>query len=138
MGIMGRPELAEGDRFLNRASRIENASEVNTVIAQWTANVGKNEIYSLVAPSGCPVGLYADSQDLRNSPQLQARQFFQEVDHPQAGQLTYPVRPYQFTGLPQSAPDAPPLLGQHNQEVFCGDLGLTLGELSELKTKGVI
>ena len=138
VGIMGRPELAEDNRFLNRASRIENANEVNAIIAQWTANVGKDEIYSLVAPSGCPVGLYADSQDLRNSPQLQSRQFFQEVDHPQAGQLTYPVRPYRFSRLPENAPNPAPLLGQHNQDVFCGDLGLTSGELAELKSEGVI
>ena len=138
VGIMGRPELAEDERFLNRASRIKNANEVNTVIAQWTANLGKDEIYSLVAPSGCPVGLYADSQDLRNSPQLQSRKFFEEVDHPQAGQLTYPVRPYRFSSLPKGAPNAAPLLGQHNQEVFCGDLELTPGEFAELKIAGVI
>ena len=96
VGIMCRPELAVYARFLDLASLIENANEVNAVIAQWSTNVGKDEIYSLVAPTGCPVGLHADSQDLRNSPKLQSRRFFQEIDHSQAWQLTYAVRPYRF------------------------------------------
>lgn len=138
VGIMGNPELAEDERFSARASRIENAGEVNAAISRWTQTLGKDEIYSLVAPSGCPVGLYADSQDLHKSPQLQARKFFREVDHPLAGQLSYPVRPYQFSGLPEEATIAAPLLGQHNNEIFCGQLGLPPAELAELKRAGVV
>ncbi len=136
--IMRLPELADDERFMNRASRIENAVEVNAVISRWAETLGKDEIYSLVAPSGCPVGLYADAQDLLRSPQLQARQFFRDVDHPQAGQLAYPVRPYHFSGLGDDPPEPAPLLGQHNEEIFCGELGLAPNELAGLRRAGVV
>lgn len=136
--IMGQPELADDERFINRASRIQNAVELNKQISQWVKPLGKDEIYSVVAPSGCPVGLYADSQDLHNSPQLKSRQFFQDVDHPQAGQLAYPVRPYRFSGLPEGAPKAAPLLGQHNEEILCGELGLPPSKLAGLRRAGVV
>jgi len=136
--IMGQPQLADDERFLNRSARIQNAGELNRLISQWAETLGKDEIYSLVAPSGCPVGLYADSQDMHKSPQLKARRFFQDVDHPQAGQLTYPVRPYQFSSLGEDGTKPAPLLGQHNEEIFCGELGLPLSELAGLRRAGVV
>ena len=136
--IMGQPKLAEDERFLNRTARIQNAGELNRIISQWTETLGKDEIYSSVAPSGCPVGLYADSQDVHNSPQLQARRFFQKVDHPKAGELVYPVRPYRFSGLGEDGPKPAPLLGQHNEEVFCRELGLPPSELAGLRRAGVV
>ena len=136
--IMGQPELADDERFINRTARIQNAGELNRIISQWAKTLGKDEIYSVVAPSGCPVGLYADSQDMHKSPQLKARRFFQDVDHPQAGQLTYPVRPYQFSGLGEDGPKPAPLLGQHNEEIFCGELGLPPSDLAGLQRAGVV
>ena len=136
--IMDQPELADDARFLSRTARIQNAGELNRIISQWAETLGKDEIYSLVAPSGCPVGLYADSQDMHKSPQLKARRFFQDVDHPQAGQLTYPVRPYRFSGLGEDGPKPAPLLGQHNEEIFCGELGLPPSDLADLQRAGVV
>lgn len=136
--IMGQPALADDERFFTRAARIENASEVNKKISQWTATLGKDEIYSQVAPSGCPAALFAEAQDVHSSPQLQARQFFRSVDHPQAGPLAHPVRPYRFSGLTEDAPEPAPLLGQHNEEILCGELGLPPSELASLCKGGVV
>jgi CoA:oxalate CoA-transferase len=136
--IMSQPEMADDERFLNRAARIQNAGEVNSMISRWTETLGKDEIYSQVAPSGCPVGLYADSRDLHRSPQLQARRFFRAVVHPQAGELSYPIRPYRFSGMAEETPQPAPLLGQHNEEIFCGELGLLPLELANLQKAGVV
>ena len=138
VAIMGQPELSGEQRFCTRAARIQHSAEVNRLIREWTTGLTKQEIYDLVAPSGCPAAVYATSEDLYASVQLQARQFFHQVDHPTMGQLTMPVRPYKLsTGAEETAGPAP-LLGQHNEQVFCGELGLSREQLSGLRDRGVI
>ncbi len=72
-----------------------------------------------------------------NSPHLKARGFFVDVDHPQAGLLTYPGAPYKMSDTPWAAGRAP-LLGEHNQDVYIGRLGYTPAGLVELSRAGVI
>jgi len=136
--IMGQPGLAEDRRFITRTDRIEHGDEVNLLIAQWASGLTKEKIYYQVAPSGCPAAFFATTEDLYNSAQLEAREFFREISHPQAGRLKYPTRPYRLSndGCKESLPA--PLLGQHNEEVYCGDLGLSPHELAGLRLGGVI
>lgn len=140
--IMGQPDLAEAEQFRTRTARIQNAAEVNRIISQWTASRTKEEIYNLVAPSGCPAALYATPEDLYRSPQLQSRQFFRQVDHPKAGTLAFPVRPYTTSNVSGDAATdqirPAPLLGQHNEEIFCGRLGLCPEQLSDLRKGGAV
>ena len=86
--------------------------------------------------------LYATPEDLYRSPQLHSRQFFQEIDHPKAGTLAFPVRPYTTSNGSGDAPtgqtEPAPLLGQHNEEIFCGRLGLRPEQLSNLRRGGAV
>ncbi|MDP6549431.1 MAG: CoA transferase [Dehalococcoidia bacterium] len=136
--VMGRPELAEQKRFLTRGDRIEHGAEANQIIREWTATLNKDEIYHRLASKSCPASPFATSEDVFNSPQLASRGFFAEVDHPKAGTLRYPSQPYQFSSCPRPADSPAPLLGQHNEEILCGELGLTGKELTALRRGGVI
>ena len=83
------------------------------------------------APAGLTV------QDLLEAPQLRARGFFQEIDHPAAGRQTYPGPPFRPEAMPWQAARAP-LLGEHNEEVYCEELELSRKELVILRASGVI
>jgi crotonobetainyl-CoA:carnitine CoA-transferase CaiB-like acyl-CoA transferase len=76
-------------------------------------------------------------QDLLEAPQLRARGFFDEIDHPAAGRLVYPGPPFRPEVMPWEAARAP-LLGEHNEEIYCGDLELSRKELVILRASGVI
>jgi crotonobetainyl-CoA:carnitine CoA-transferase CaiB-like acyl-CoA transferase len=76
-------------------------------------------------------------QDLLEAPQLRARGFFQEIDHPAAGRQTYPGPPFRPETMPWQAARAP-LLGEHNDQVYCGELELSREELVILRASGVI
>jgi len=76
-------------------------------------------------------------QDLLEAPQLQARGFFQEIEHPAAGRLIYPGPPFRTDAMPWQTARAP-LLGEHNEEVYCGELELRRDELVILRASGVI
>ena len=83
-------------------------------------------------------------EDILAHPQLEARGYFQELEHPELGiTATYPGlfikdndrdREGQRLGIRRR----PPLIGEHNQEIYQGDLGLSGRELAELRAGGVI
>ena len=136
--IMERPELADDERFCTPSARIQHGAELNQVISQWAAGFTKKEIHNLVAASGCPAALFATSEDIFRSDQLHARQFFSQVDHPKAGKLSYAGRPYKLVNLSLDETLPAPLLGQHNEEIFCDQLGLGRDQLAGLQSKRVV
>ncbi|MEE9285003.1 MAG: CoA transferase [Dehalococcoidia bacterium] len=135
---MGRPELADDPRFAQRAARIRNGEALNAVLAEWTRQHTTVEVYEAARGVGCPVAPFANAREIAESPQLEARGYFVEIDHPEAGRWPYPSAPYRFSKTPWSARRPAPLLGQHNQEVLGGRLGFTGEELSLLRANGVI
>ena len=136
--VMGRPDLAESEIFRARAARIEHGDEVNAIVAGWAATLTKSEIYQRVAPTRCPASPFATPEEVVNSPQMEARRFFLEVHHPKVGTLQHPSQPYRFSVSQDTQRRPAPLLGQHNEEVLCGDLGLEPEELAGLRRGGVV
>ena len=66
------------------------------------------------------------------------RGYFVDIDHPDAGTLTYTGLPFRLSDATLESPTHAPRLGQHNEEVFGGMLGLTTAEVSDLRAQGVI
>jgi crotonobetainyl-CoA:carnitine CoA-transferase CaiB-like acyl-CoA transferase len=74
-----------------------------------------------------------------SSPQLAARQYWQELQHPELGKsFRYPGPFVKFGETPITYRRRPPLIGEHNREVYIDELGMTEKELAELQSKGVI
>jgi crotonobetainyl-CoA:carnitine CoA-transferase CaiB-like acyl-CoA transferase len=80
-----------------------------------------------------------NAKDVVESPQLAVREFFVDVDHPELGDtLKYPGAPYRLSGTPWSIAHRAPLVGEHNQEIYGGGLGLAAEEMGRLKEQRVI
>ncbi len=78
-----------------------------------------------------------DVSDLLHDPQLEASHFWVEADHAGVGRLKYPLGVFDSEDVAPSS-GAAPLLGQDNQSVYCGELGVTAEELTELRAAGII
>jgi formyl-CoA transferase len=76
-------------------------------------------------------------QESLEASQLKAPGFFEEIEHPVAGLLTYPGPPFRADAIPWQ-PARAPLLGEHNEEIYCGELELSRDELVVLRAGGVI
>jgi len=77
--------------------------------------------------------------DILDSPQLAARDFWREIEHPELGvTITYPGPFANASGTPLRLSRRAPLIGEHNAEIYCGELGLSREELVILKQAGVI
>ena len=69
---------------------------------------------------------------------MEARGFFTEIDHEEAGSLRYPTASYKFRGTSWVGQRGAPLLGQHNEVVYCERLGYDKQDLVKLRESGVI
>ena len=135
--LIGRPELADDPRFSTTFARRENREALNEVVSDWVRGQRKEEIYHRLQAMRTIAGYVATVEDLYHNDQFLAREFFREIDHPVVGAVRYP-------GLPFAVGDAPvvegraPLLGEHNEAVYCGDLGFAPDDLVRLRERGVI
>ena len=76
--------------------------------------------------------------DLLDNVHLKARGYFTEIDHPHTGKVVYPGAPFKMAESPWQVRRPAPLLGQHNEEILCGQLGYTREDLVKLRESGVI
>jgi crotonobetainyl-CoA:carnitine CoA-transferase CaiB-like acyl-CoA transferase len=75
---------------------------------------------------------------LQTNPQLQARHYFETPEHPVVGAMPLPSLPFRTTNTDRWLRTPAPTLGQHNELVLCGVLGLSPVEIRELEAVGVI
>jgi crotonobetainyl-CoA:carnitine CoA-transferase CaiB-like acyl-CoA transferase len=138
MKMMGNPEWSEGEKCKDEFTRSEHAGELQPLINEWMLQHTKDEIYHLGQSYGCPSAPVNSTADVFNSPQMKERGFFVDITHSQVGKLSYPSASYKLSETPWQVNCAAPLLGEHNQQIYCGRLDFTKEELAEMKVSGVI
>ena len=95
------------------------------------------EIFHALQGVRIQAGVCNSAEDLLEDPGHEAREFWEEIDHPEAGKLTYPGQPVRMSETGWKAEPAP-MLGEHNEQIYQGELGYSSLELTQLKTNGVI
>lgn len=136
--IMGNPEWAEADIFQEFTSRSANWDALKPLLEDWAKDKSVMEVYHQAQARRVPFAPVSTMGDLLASEHLNARGFFAEIAHPQAGTLKHPSAPYKFSLTPWELRRPAPCLGQHNAEVYCNRLGMSEKEVEELKREGVI
>ena len=136
--IAGHPEWSQDERFFTPAQREKNRQELDALLATWTRNLAAAEVVQLLQEAGIPAGVVQDAADLASDPQLQARDFFTALEHPQLGKITADTYPFQLPDCNPQEWKAAPLLGEDNDYVFHELLGLGTEEISRLEEKGII
>jgi crotonobetainyl-CoA:carnitine CoA-transferase CaiB-like acyl-CoA transferase len=124
-------------KWINSNLRRQNADYINAQVTSFTSRFLKENLAELMQKNGIP-GLPVNSpSDFIKDPHIQAREFFGIVKHPVLGTFAQPGCPFMVDGK-RDAPSPAPLLGQHNREVFCGELSLSTSELAALAAASVI
>ncbi len=118
-------------------NRIEHREEVKQMLSPWVARHAKRDIYRAGQARKLAFGYLATLGEVLESPQHVARGYFQEVEHPVTGRQKYCGPPFRPAQTPWCAGRAP-LLGEHNEEIYGGWLGLPEAETRRLKDEGVI
>jgi crotonobetainyl-CoA:carnitine CoA-transferase CaiB-like acyl-CoA transferase len=136
--IMGSPEWALDERYLEQAGRAEDDEQIMQRMNQWAQQHHKNEMYHRGQAAGCPIGPVWSSQEVFYSAQATARDYFVEIEHPWAGRQFYPSSLFRLSQTPSQVYRPAPLLGQHNEEVYCQRLGYSRQELTRMTQAGII
>jgi benzylsuccinate CoA-transferase BbsE subunit len=127
------------ERFLDDVYRFEHDAEVHTTLQTFFTTKCKADIYTEAQRRRIPLAPVNTPRDLAESPQLQARDFFVDVAHPALNAtITYPGAPYTLSETPWRIRRRPPTLGEHNEDIYVHELGLSRDELIALRVGGVI
>jgi crotonobetainyl-CoA:carnitine CoA-transferase CaiB-like acyl-CoA transferase len=134
---MGDPDWARSDLCKDETARYANREEIQPRVMEWAAGLTRDEAYHRLQTEGTPAGPVRDVSEVLASEQAQARGFFAELKHPEAGAQVYPTAPFRFSNAPWEG-RAAPLLGQHNAEVYCDELKIPGEDLARMAAAGVI
>jgi crotonobetainyl-CoA:carnitine CoA-transferase CaiB-like acyl-CoA transferase len=136
-GLIGLEELQD-ERFASGAGRIEHGEELKRLLVEGLAQWDRKPLFQASGEHRLVFGMAQDAGDLLECPQLRARDFFVDVDHPVAGRAQYPGMGPKLSDHEFEIESPAPLLGQHNAEVFCNELGYSKEDLVCLREMGII
>jgi crotonobetainyl-CoA:carnitine CoA-transferase CaiB-like acyl-CoA transferase len=135
---MGSPAPLNDPSWENREKRNQNRSMVDRMVADFTRRLARAELFAAGQKLGVPVTPVNTPGEYMKSEAAQSRNFFIDVKHPVLGRHPYAGPPYKLSATPARKERPAPLLGQHNEEIYCGELGLTREELCGMRTRRVI
>jgi crotonobetainyl-CoA:carnitine CoA-transferase CaiB-like acyl-CoA transferase len=111
---------------------------LDALLAGWTRTQDDFELFHKLQAAGVPAGPVQNERDAYNCPQLQARGFFQEIDHPEFGTYSYPGFNIAMAHTPNHIRRHPCLLGEDNDYVYHDLLDVSEEQYRELDEKGHI
>ena len=138
LAAMGREDLRDDPRYSSPTARVENRELVDATIEAWSRTVPKMEIFAIAKQRRIPLAPVREVDEVMHDRHMHERGFLEDIEHDEIGPITVPTSPLRFHGADRRATSPSPKLGQHNDEVYGGWLGLSAGEIAELKIAGVI
>jgi crotonobetainyl-CoA:carnitine CoA-transferase CaiB-like acyl-CoA transferase len=135
---MGRPDLCEDPQWDSLAKRGARSDEINAVVAEWTSSLTAAEVEAACIAHDVPVGTAYSAVDIVADPHIEARGDLVTVDDPVAGPHLQQAPFPRFDDARPVPPAPAPLLGQHNQDVWCDLVGLTSAEYAAYRRDGII
>ncbi len=127
------------DKWRSEEYRFQHLDHILQVLQRWTSRHTTAELFELGQLMRFPWAPVASAAEVVNSPQLEARNFFVPVAHPEANaSFTYPGAPYKFSRSPWNIERRAPLIGEHNSQIYQKELGFSQEKLDELASRNVI
>ena len=126
------------EAFSSLLSRKANEDDLDGLVARWTVQYEQRPLMRLLQDAGVPAGMVNDPRDLFEDPQLQHRQHFRWLDHPEIGPYATDRSEFELSLTPGSLDTPAPLLGQHTEHFLREIVGLTEDEYRSLESDGAL
>jgi crotonobetainyl-CoA:carnitine CoA-transferase CaiB-like acyl-CoA transferase len=136
--IIGAPEWASDARFDTNAKRVGRRDLLVGLIAQRMLARPAREWLAALEGAGVPCGPINDLSQVFSDPQVRHRGLQVKAPHPAAGEVTMVGNPIKFSRTGVEHNHAPPLLGEHTDEVLGSLLGLDEGAIGALRKDGIV
>ena len=129
-----RAAVRRGDPYAKEQSR-----RVASALQQLADKNDAHYLFTRAQELGFQWGIINAPEDVLADPHFQARGFPTEVEHPDLGEsFIYAGAPYKLPESPWSIQRRAPLLGEHNEEIYVGEMGISRDEVAVLKADGII
>jgi crotonobetainyl-CoA:carnitine CoA-transferase CaiB-like acyl-CoA transferase len=135
---MGREDLKDDPRFATMTTRAQHMAETEAVVTAWTSKLPKAEVFAATRRHRIPCAPVRTAPEVMNDPHMHARGMLERIVHPELGEIVVPTTPLRLHGADKVATIPSPTIGQHNDEIYGGWLGLSATELADLRQTGVI
>jgi benzylsuccinate CoA-transferase BbsE subunit len=117
----------------------EHYKEIEGPLSEFFRRYTKKELYQKAREERVQLYPVYTSQDILEDEQLKSQDFWQQVDHPEIGAvIVYPGPALKVSNAPLTLRRRAPLIGEHNEEIYLGELGMTREKLARLKHRDII
>ncbi len=134
---VGLSDLLQDSRFASVSSRVENRPALNAILGKIFAEKTVAEWLQTLTKAGIPCGPIHTLADVLTHPQTLARGMVVERPHPLLGSLKLTGTPVKLSATPGAVTTAPPLLGQHTEEVL-RELGYSAADVETFRKAGAV
>jgi formyl-CoA transferase len=138
MKIVGREDLVAQPGFRDHTGRVEHAEELDAIIQEWVGRHTTEEVLAAFAEHEAAIAPVNSIADIFEDPHFEARETITTVEHPKLGPVKMQNVIPTLSETPGQIDHPGPELGEHNHEIYVGELGLGEEELAELRAEGVI
>ncbi|RZM03160.1 MAG: CoA transferase [Variovorax sp.] len=135
--VLGQPGWGSDERYATNAQRVRNIAELSALIRAAFAGWERERLIAALDAAGVPCGPINDVAEVFEEPQVKARGLLRRVPHPAGVDVPQVGSPMRFAEAPLRVPAAPPLLGQHSEDIL-GELGYDARRIAALRTAGAI
>jgi crotonobetainyl-CoA:carnitine CoA-transferase CaiB-like acyl-CoA transferase len=135
---IGQPGLTRDDRFATFEDRQHNQHELDAIIAAWTCQYDHYQAMHLLQAHGVRAGAVLKGSEILSDPHLNARGFWDAVEHREVGIYKQVTLPWRLTKSDRLPATPAPALGEHNALVLSQLLGLSDTEIRELEEQEII
>lgn len=136
--VMGNPSWSKEKRFSDALSRQKNQDELDKHIEEWTLQNDNYELMLTLQRAGVSAVALFNGKELYFDPHLKERKYWQVADHPEVGKRPMVGMPFKLSKTPGCIRAPAPTLGQHNEEILGGLLGLSQEEIAQLAQENII
>ena len=136
--VAGQPQWADDPRFATNKLRVANRAELIPLIRQATVFKTTAEWVSQLEKAGVPCGPINDLAQMFADPQVKARGLAIDIPHSLGGSVPQVASPIRLSETPVEYRNAPPLLGEHTEQVLSSVLGLGADDILRLREAKVL
>ena len=137
--VMGKPELRTDPRFATMEARYENQDALDEIIGAWTAPRRRYDIQTRLQAVGVIAAAVQTAEDrVEYDPQLQARDLYTTITHPEIGEFQYERFPPRMSRTPPTYTLRSPMVKEHEEYVFGEILGLSSPQMDDLRAQKII
>jgi crotonobetainyl-CoA:carnitine CoA-transferase CaiB-like acyl-CoA transferase len=135
---IGLVEMARDPQYATNAQRVAHREEIVRLLEGRLGAKTRKAWEAVLAPLGIPCGPINRMDEVFADPQVGHLQMVLEAEHPHVGRIRMVRNPVTFSRSPVDLRQAPPVLGEHTEEVLCSLLGYSAAEVAELRAAEVI